>query len=220
MLIQFLDSLNRYSTLILVAVTTVYVVLTWRMVTEMRKAREAETSPYLIATLVPFGPLNVKLRIHNAGRGPAIDIKVVFQLEPANGTEENTWLHPVLLSDTFEDFILPSREFAFDKIVAQHDRLIVNLQWFNTFKRKCNAKYDIDLKRQKEGWYEVGFLVQPDDTPTQLGKIKDELSRIRSYLDRIENERTSRAIIEQYQRENRPLRKLWMRIHKQSNSQR
>lgn len=159
----------------------------------MRQAREAESAPYLIATLVPLGPLNVKLRIHNAGRGPAIDIKAVFWLEPANDTEATTWLHPVLLSNTFEDFVLPGRKFAFEKLAAQHDRVVVNLQWFNAFKRKYDAKYEIDLKRQKEGWYEVGFLMQPDDIPTQLGQIRDELSRIRSYLDRIESERKSQA---------------------------
>lgn len=183
----------------------------------MRQAREAESAPYLIATLVPLGPLNVKLRIHNAGRGPAIDIKAVFWLEPANDTEATTWLHPVLLSNTFEDFVLPGRKFAFEKLAAQHDRVVVNLQWFNAFKRKYDAKYEIDLKRQKEGWYEVGFLMQPDDIPTQLGQIRDELSRIRSYLDRIESERKSQAFhfMEQHQGENSPWPKLWMRISKQ-----
>jgi hypothetical protein len=216
MLIQYLDSLNRYSNLILVAVTAVYVILTWRMVKEMRQAREAESAPHLIATLIPFSSLNVKLRIHNAGRGPAIDIKAVFWLEPSNGTETTTWRHPAMLSDASENFIPPGRQFALEKLAAQHDRMVVNLQWFNAFGRKYEAKYEIDLKRQQEGWYDVGFLVQLDDTPTQLGKIKDELSKIRSYLDKIEGERTSRAFMKQYRRENSPWRKLWMQIAKKA----
>jgi len=181
----------------------------------MREAREAESEPHLVATLVLFGVLNVKLRIHNAGRGPALNIKAAFRLEPANGTETSTWLHPVLLSDASEDFVLPGREFSLEKLASKHNKVIVDLQWLNTFKRKGEAKYEIDLKRQKEGWTEVGFLLHPDDTPTQLGRIKDELSKIRSYLDRIESERTSTAFMEQYRRENSPRRKLWVQMTKQ-----
>jgi hypothetical protein len=218
MFIQLLNLLNQYSNLILVTVTAVYVVLTWRMVREMREAREAESEPHLVATLVPFGVLNVKLRIHNAGRGPALNIKAAFRLEPANGTEASTWLHPVLLSDAFEDFILPSREFSLEKLASKHNKVIVDLQWLNAFKRKGEAKYEIDLKQQKEGWTEVGFLLHPDDTPTQLGKIKDELSQIRHHFDKIDRERETQVFIEHYRRKHSWWRKLWKKITEYAQS--
>ena len=58
----FLAVLNSYSNLILAIITLAYVILTWRMVVEMRKA-EAEIEPQLVATLIPLGGMAVKLNI-------------------------------------------------------------------------------------------------------------------------------------------------------------
>jgi hypothetical protein len=198
---QFLNLLNQYSNLILVAVTAIYVILTWRMVKDMRQAREAEIEPHLVASLFVFPILNVKLRIQNAGRGPALDIKAEFWLEPAVGTTTSTWLHPVLLSNSFEEFFLPGREFSLEKLASLHDKLIVNLQWVNAFKHVQKAKYEIDLKKQKDGWTNAGFLAHPEEISIQLGKIKDELNQIRRHFDRIKNEQIHKELLEEYRKD-------------------
>jgi DNA-binding XRE family transcriptional regulator len=61
-MLDFLSDLNKFLNLFLVIVTTVYVILTGRMVWEMRRAREEESEPRLVATLIPLGATLVKLR--------------------------------------------------------------------------------------------------------------------------------------------------------------
>jgi len=185
------------------------------MVREMRQAREEENEPQLVATLIPFPILNVKLRIHNVGRGPALSIQAEIRLEPANNTQISTWFHPALLSNAFEDFILPGREFSLEKLASQHDEVIIDLHWLHSLSRSHNASYKINLKQQKEGWKKVRLLVHPDDTATQLGKIKDELTQIRRHIDKIENDRINRELLQQYQETLNPLSQLRERINQQ-----
>ena len=192
----FLDFVNRYSNLILVVVTAVYVVLTWRMVLEMRRAREAESEAHLVAMLVPLGPLAVKLCIHNAGTGPAFNIRAEFQVVPSGDTTPKIWLHPALLSQTSEYFFLPGNEFDLKALAAKYEKIIVSLEWSNIFGRKREASYDIVFQKYIEGWYEIGFMIQPDDIPEQFEKITKELSRIREALEVPERDRKNREFLE------------------------
>ncbi len=74
----------------------------------------------------------------------------------------------MLLSEAHEEFYLPGREFNLEKLAADFDKVVMKLQWHNTFKRKQETVYEIDLKRQKDSWYEAGLLLPPEDVPTQL----------------------------------------------------
>ena len=212
MVMQFLDLLNRYSNLILIIVTTVYVILTWGMVREMRRAREAENEPHLVAALIPFGPLNVKLRIYNTGPGPALSIEAAIYLEPAHDTERRIWHHPALLSGAHEDFRLPGGEYALEALASKYDKLVVDMHWRDTFKRSHHARYDIDFKKQKEGWFKVGLLVPPDDLLIQVGKIKDELSKIREGLEQVQRRHDMSELFDEYKREQNPLWHLWKKV--------
>jgi hypothetical protein len=173
---QFLISLNTYSNLLLVVITAVYAFLTWRMVSEMRQAREAESEPQLVATLIPLGGMAIKLRIANAGSGPALDIKAIISLEPKKEDNTATWIHPVLLSNSHEDFRLPGENNHLEKLASNFDNLIVELSWHNSFNKLRQKRIEINLKRLYEGWTKVKFLIHPDDVSVQLGKIKDELA--------------------------------------------
>lgn len=167
------------------------------MVVEMRKAREAESEPQLVATLIPLGGMAIKLRISNAGGGPALDIKTIIWLEPSQEDNAATWVHPVLLSNTHEDFRLPGENNYLDKLAANFDRLIVELEWHNSFNKLSQKTIKLDLKRLHEGWTKVKFLVHPDDSSVQLGKIKDELSHIKDYFQKQENRQIFRELEEQ-----------------------
>ena len=66
-----------------VALSTVfYAILTWRLVNETRKMREAQTEPMVTITYHSReGKIgDIDLRIKNVGGGPALDIK--FEVEP------------------------------------------------------------------------------------------------------------------------------------------
>lgn len=212
MMLSLLDLLNRYSNLILVIVTTVYVILTWGMVREMRRAREAESEPHLVAALIPFGVLYVKLRIYNTGPGPALNVRASISLAPPNGIEARNWQHPALISGAHEDFRLPGGEYSLEKLASMHDKLIVALQWYNAFRHTQSAKYEFDFKEQKEGWVQSGLLVPPDDIPVQLGKIKDELSKIQEHLNALQRQRQMGELLEEYELGRKPWRRLWQKI--------
>ena len=109
MLMEILDQLNKYSNLILILVTTAYVILTWRMIREMRRTREGENKPLLVATPIPFARLNVKLRIYNTERGPAINIQALIRLEPEQDVQPGIWTHSALVAGAHEGFRMIGR---------------------------------------------------------------------------------------------------------------
>ena len=183
MILMWLDQLNRYANLILVVVTAIYAFLTLRMVWEMRRTREAEREAHLVAVLFPNVPGYAMLQIHNVGGGPALNIEGVFRLEPLDGAEAVKWRHPALLPGTHEEFLLPSKESVIDEIAARHDKLIVEVKWSNASQKTQCAKYEVDLRRQIEGWNKSGQVFYPRDVPTQLESITRELSAIRQHLD-------------------------------------
>lgn len=178
------------------------------MVVEMRKAREAESEPQLVATLIPLGGMIIKLRISNVGGGPALDIKAVISLEPNKEDNTATWMHPALLSNNHEDFRLPGDNNYLDKLASNFDKLVVDLEWHNSFNKFREKTFKLDLKRLHEGWTNVKFLVHPDDVSGQLGKIKDELSHIKDYFQKQENRQIIRELEEEAKKEKRkPVKK-------------
>lgn len=75
-LIQYLDVLNKYSSLILVLATIVYVGFTIVLAKETRKLREVETSPFIsIIFDISFQAVShSKIIIKNIGKAPAYNI--------------------------------------------------------------------------------------------------------------------------------------------------
>lgn len=86
MVLEFLGQNESAFTVIfsaLVAIATlVYAILTWRLVSETRKMREAQTEPNISVTIQPREEwMNfVDLIIQNIGLGPAYNIK--FEINP------------------------------------------------------------------------------------------------------------------------------------------
>jgi len=89
--IAFLNSNSGALTVIFTAVVTIstvaYAILTWSLVSETKKMREAQTEPRIEITLKPldFAINIVQLRIRNIGLGPARNVK--FTSNVASGGE-------------------------------------------------------------------------------------------------------------------------------------
>jgi len=86
---DYLDFLNQNSgafdvifSFIVAISTVVYAILTWRLVSETRKMREAQTEPKIFITIQPREEwINfIDMIIQNIGLGPAYDIQ--FKVEP------------------------------------------------------------------------------------------------------------------------------------------
>jgi len=79
-IIEKLDLLNKYSSLILVIATAIYVYFTVRLAKETRKLREVETHPFISLELGQLrGSSILSLKIRNIGKAPAYNI--TFEIE-------------------------------------------------------------------------------------------------------------------------------------------
>jgi len=192
-----LAALNENSSLLLAAITAVYVFLTWRMVRELRKAREAELKPYLVAHLIPFGRLSVKLRITNVGSGPAFNVESTMGLKPSESASEYLWRQPALLASVSAEFRLPTGETSLEELASKYEGLVVNLKWTDMFMHKSSALFEINFVSLKESWTEAQWLIPPEEVPVQLGRIKDELRRIADRLQADGQARNMQSLLEQ-----------------------
>lgn len=69
-----LDILNKYSSLILVFATVIYVVFTYKLSRETTKLREIETTPFISLSFDTSFVSKFKLTIKNISKAPAYDI--------------------------------------------------------------------------------------------------------------------------------------------------
>jgi len=85
-LVEFLNENSGAFAVIFSAVvaiaTIVYAILTWKLVSETRKMREAQTEPKISVTIQPIEEWTnlIDMVIQNIGLGPAYDIK--FEINP------------------------------------------------------------------------------------------------------------------------------------------
>ena len=177
-----LEILNQYSTIILCGITAIYAYLTWRMVKEMRMVREAELEPHIIASLIPFGPLYVKLQIKNVGPGVAFDVNSTWKLEPLNNTEEQYWRQPVMPPETLAEFRLPNEQNLLTELASNHNKLVINLLWRNIYKKDYSDVVEIDLIGLRDAWTKTKWLVSPEPIETRLKRMEGELKRIATRL--------------------------------------
>ena len=92
-----LNFLTTYSNLILVIIMGVYAYLTWRMVREMKIARENQFNSNVIAFPIAMGQIHAQVQLENAGPGIALDIELSISLDPPHQKSTKIWKHPVLL---------------------------------------------------------------------------------------------------------------------------
>lgn len=183
---QFLDILTKFSNLILAVITGVYAFLTWKMVSEMRKARENQVDANLIALPVGLGLIYVQVELQNAGPGPAFDVEISISLDPLLDTPERVWKHPALLVGQTEFFLLPGKDIEALRVLAErHNNLVIKLGWNNAFGHHKSTSAAYNLHNLAEGWYNAGRLMPPDDIPTQLKETTEVLEKIQGDLENI-----------------------------------
>jgi len=192
-----LDILTKYSNLILVIITGIYAYLTWKMVLEMKKARENQSDANLIASPIPMNSVYTQVQLENVGPGPAFNIELSISLEPSLQTLPRIWKHPAFLVGKKELFLLPVENIggtlpSLREISEKHEKLIINVKWKNVFGKDKFSSGIYKLNELSEGWYKAGLLIQPEDMPTQtkeivnkLGKISDEIAKTNQDIARL-----------------------------------
>ena len=74
--IEVMDLLNKYSSLILMLATVIYVYFTYKLTRETTKLREVETTPFMSIYIKPTLP--IEMVIKNIGKAPAYDVVIEF----------------------------------------------------------------------------------------------------------------------------------------------
>ena len=156
----FLDFLNENSgafTLIfsaLVAVATlVYAILTWKLVTETRKMREAQTEPKISIIVQPKEEFIsfIDMVIQNIGLGPAYDIE--FKMEKDFEYEKRKFLSDINFIKTGLKYLAPNQKFQFFLTSMVDD---FNEKVKQSFEIK--VRYKNSIGKTFESTYAIDFL--------------------------------------------------------------
>lgn len=190
---QLLKILTEYSNLILVVITGVYAYLTYRMVLEMKKAREDQADANLLASPIPFGPLYAQIQLRNAGLGPALDVELNIVFEPPLQTTPKTWKYPSFSVNQIENFLLPQEKGSgaletLQDAATKHNTVEIKLKWKNIFGRSKSFNASYNLNELADGWYNAGHLIPPEDLATQMKEATQTLDKIHRDLDHIRSE--------------------------------
>jgi hypothetical protein len=185
---------------ILVIITGIYAYLTWRMVREMKVARENQSDSYLIASPVSMGTIHAQIQLENAGPGPALDIELSISLDPPLQTTERKWRHPVMHVNQKEHFLIPQKGGgsldSLQQLGERHTNLNIELRWKNIFGKQKSSSAKYNLRELAEGWYNAGNLIKPDDLPEQMEKVAKSLYSIHKDIEEINRDRRLKPIIE------------------------
>lgn len=185
-----MEFITTYSNLILVIITGIYAYLTWRMVREMRVARENQSDANLIAIPVLVHQIYSEIQLVNAG--PALDVELSISLDPLLQTTEKTWRHPAFLVGQKENFLLPmgdpSKLDSLHELANKHNNVVVNIKWKNIFRKSKSYSASYNLNDLMQGWYNAGHLIPPNDVPTQMKELTTTLEKIHRDLEKVTQE--------------------------------
>ncbi len=211
---HLLNSLIVYSNLILiilnlilVIITGVYAYLTWKMVREMKVARENQSDSNLIAFPVTMGQVYAQIQLENAGPGIALDIELTISLDPPLKKDAKIWKHPALLVGQKELFLLPYEEGnggleSLKQLSEKHNNLVLKLKWNNIFGYTKVFNVTYKLSDLTLGWYNAGHLIKPDDMPMQMQKVTKSLDEIHKDIEGISRDQRLKPIIEELNKTN------------------
>lgn len=154
--IQILDVLNKYSSLILVLATAIYVGFTIVLAKETRRLREVETEPFISLHLTSFySGGKLKLIIKNIGKAPAYNITFLIDEKfdkyfHYNFKNKISYFPPnqelTIITDYFEEF---------DK--SGSDNIPIKLSYYSKDKRLIIDDFKLEWK------YLSGTLIGTDN---------------------------------------------------------
>lgn len=129
-----------------------YVIFTFAMFNEMKKARILESK---YKDLISEPKLNASInymdgffiRIKNLSKGPALKVEVKMQTNPAkDDTYKSVWKYDLIDAEEYYDLIAPHVHGDIKKFVEGHDSIDVDIKYFNISEKECYRKFKLNLK--------------------------------------------------------------------------
>ena len=180
MVLEFLDQNESAFTVIfsaLVALATlVYAILTWKLVSETRKMREAQTEPNISVTIQPSEKWMeiVDMIIQNIGLGPAYNIK--FEINPDFKTFTGKFLSEYGFMKNGLNFFASNQKFQFF--------LVSLVEYFPKETFEIKVTYQNSIGKTYEDLYLIDF--SQFEELSQLGNA--QLDEIAETLEKIQTD--------------------------------
>ncbi len=174
---EFMDLLNKYSSLILMFATLIYVYFTYRLTRETTKLRELETTPLMSAYIQSSTPL--KIIIKNIGKAPAYNIKfsIAEKYKPlfACGCSLD---HEMSYFSADQELIFPIKSYD-DVDQTDFENIPLEVQYCSKDTRSFSDKFSLEWR------YLSGTKVDEDNLATINSSIKDLAKELKSISETI-----------------------------------
>lgn len=183
-------SINALLSVLLVLITGVYVLLTWRLVAESRELRRAQASPEIAISLRPYeGGINFTLlRIENLGGGPALRVRLQTDWQYEEGNRSR--LSEVGLFKNGIGYFPPGAKIEhFIANVIGHledlkrQPLRIDVEYADLFGRTHSRAFTLDFSELEN----LSFIGTPPlfEMASSLKKIERDISRLGSGFSRL-----------------------------------
>jgi len=201
-----LQILGAYSNDVLVAVTSVLVVLTGfyafqtkKTVDVLKKTAEMEFLPKIKGHVHMVGPVHLHIRVSNVGKGSAIGLQVTFVVVGTNTVKRN-WTQPLFVPGDFQDFPIPKSESEEESSVPYFQENETKIEITSTFsdilgKRHSNSE-SINISefvRQFKTTISIYHEEYMNKISRNVDSISDELKNITRNLSSVGNAISNRT---------------------------
>lgn len=172
--------ISLLSSIILTGITGMFVLQNRNILTEMMKARNAESLPNISANLGYPGALSIDLIIKNTGKGPAFEVDLNYGFEPIIQKLHVNWLQPLISPEEEYTFWLEPNNF--NDAASSYDYLIVSGTCKDIFGQEHEIDEKIDLKENYKGYSTASMLYQ-DTIERRLNRIASEVKKMGSDIE-------------------------------------
>jgi hypothetical protein len=189
-----ISSINAGSSVLLAAITAVYVILTGQLLRETKNARRQELMPIMNLDLEQYAIGALGPKLENVGNGPARDVDATVKLVP--GGKENTITSKNIRPGDFAASVGPVSPDSHEN----YNKMVVEGEYTDAFgERECfKDEFDLAILENLDG---AESMMDRDRQLREIKKIRKDLGSISDSLnveglDRLLSIRTNRPIIE------------------------
>lgn len=170
---ELLDGLNKYSSLVLMLATLVYVYFTYKLTKETTKLREVETSPFINVKLVPEQGFS-KIFVENIGNAPAYKLTIKFEEEAFKSIKSDlykTYMSEISYFGVGQVLDITLRT---EKLLESEEDIVLNLIYYSNDNRKFNEIIHLNFKAEKN----LGVAYPKKEYESELKILTKEIEKV------------------------------------------
>lgn len=165
-----------FVTIIMAIINISYVLVGWKTIDEMKKARMAEFMPHIRAEL-GFSGIIPTMKITNFGKGPATNVKAQITFLPKG--QKRPWEQTVMSPNESVHLLLPGANMK--EILKMAAEIVVNGEYKDIFDKVYKIEDKLNTKEFIEQTQKLVPILE-ENLSSIVKKIETELHEIRSEL--------------------------------------